>query len=157
MANLDTFIRRGDTDVKDKLKSATSDIQKMGADFEETKEGLSGMPGGLDSDIAAMIEAARDQGRAEAEADIEGVKASAVADARANADSIKGDVTEKIRENNAAKSKMGAIRSKYGKSAIDQASAALDQNTDKGNELMNVLDQAMEEADREIAGVKDRL
>lgn len=157
MANMDTYVTKGQTDVQDKLQRATDDVQRMGEDFQETKEGLSGMPGGLDSDIAAMIESARDQGKAEAEADIEGVKSSAVANAKASADTIKTDVTQKINDNATAKSKMEGISSKYGKSAMDRAASALDQNTDKGNDLMQMLDDAMREADQAIEGVKGNL
>lgn len=157
MANMDTYVSKGQSDVKDVLKQAMADVQKMGDDFQETKDGLSGMPGGLDTDIAAMIESARDQGKAEAEADIEGVKASAVADAKSSADSIKTDVTQKINDNATAKSKMEGISSKYGKSAMDRAATALDQNTAKGNDLMRMLDDAMSDADRAIEGVKGNL
>ena len=157
MANMDTYVTKGQTDVQDKLQKATDDVQRMGDDFQETKEGLSGMPGGLDSDIAAMIEAARDQGKAEAEADIEGVKSSAVADAKASADTIKTDVTQKINDNATAKSKMEGISSKYGKSAMDRAATALDQNTAQGNDLMQMLDDAMRDADQASEGVKGNL
>lgn len=157
MANMDSYVSKGQTDVQDKLNQAKADVQRMGDDFQETKDGLSGMPGGLDSDIAAMIEAAKDQGKAEAEADIEGVKAAAVADAKSSADSIKSDVKQKISDNADAKSKMQGISSKYGKSAMDRASSALDQNTQKGNDLMQMLDDAMREADSAIEGVKGRL
>lgn len=157
MANMDTYVTKGQSDVQDKLKKATDDVQRMGDDFQETKEGLSGMPGGLDSDISAMIEAARDQGKAEAEADIEGVKSSAVADAKSSADSIKTDVTQKINDNATAKSKMEGISSKYGKSAMDRAATALDQNTSQGNDLMRMLDDAMRDADQAIEGVKGNL
>lgn len=157
MTNMDTYVTKGQTDVQDKLQRATDDVQRMGEDFQETKEGLSGMPGGLDSDIAAMIEAAREQGKAEAEADIEGVKSSAVADAKASADAIKTDVTQKINDNATAKSKMEGISSKYGKSAMDRAATALDQNSDKGNDLMRMLDDAMRDADQAIEGVKGNL
>ena len=115
------------------------------------------MPGGLDSDIVDMIEAARDQGKTEVEADIEGVKSSAVADAKSSADSIKTDVTQKINDNAAAKSKMEGISSKYGKSAMDRAAAAIDQNTSQGNELMRMLDDAMRDADQAIESVKGGL
>ena len=157
MANIDTYVTKGQTDVQDKLQKATDDVQRMGDDFQETKEGVSGMPGGLDSDIAAMIEAARDQGKAEAEADIEGVKSSAVADAKASADTIKTDVTQKINDNATAKSRMEGISSKYGKSAMDRAATALDQNTAQGNDLMQMLDDAMRDADQAIEGVKGNL
>lgn len=157
MANIDTYVTKGQTDVQEELQRATDDVQRMGEDFQETKEGLSGMPGGLDSDIATMIEAARDQGKAEAEADIEGVKSSVVADAKASADAIKTDVTQKINDNAMAKSKMEGISSKYGKSAMDRAATALDQNTDKGNDLMQMLDDAMRDADQAIEGVKGNL
>ncbi len=157
MANIDTYVTKGQTDVQEELQRATDDVQRMGEDFQETKEGLSGMPGGLDSDIATMIEAARDQGKAEAEADIEGVKSSVVADAKASADAIKTDVTQKINDNATAKSKMEGISSKYGKSAMDRAATALDQNTDKGNDLMQMLDDAMRDADQAIEGVKGNL
>lgn len=156
MANVDTYVTKG-TDIQDTLQRVTGDVQRMGEDFRETKEGLSGMPGGLDSDIAAMIEVARDQGKAEAEADIEGVKSSVVADAKASADTIKTDVTQKINDNATAKSKMESISSKYGKSAMDRAATALDQNTDKGNDLMQMLDNAIRDADQAIEGVKGNL
>lgn len=157
MANMDIYVTKGKSDVQDKLKKATDDVQRMGEDFQETKEGLSGMPGGLDSDIVAMIESARDQGKAEAEADIEGVKSSAVADAKSSADSIKTDVSQKINDNATAKSKMESISSKYGKSAMDRAATAIDQNTSQGNELMRMLDDAMREADQAIESVKGGL
>ena len=157
MANMDTYVTNGKSDVQDKLKKATDDVQRMGEEFQETKEGLSGMPGGLDSDIAAMIEAARDQGKAEAEADIEGVKSSAVAEAKSSADSIKADVSQKINDNATAKSKMEGISSKYGKSAMDRAATAIDQNTSQGNELMRMLDDAMRDADQAIESVKGGL
>lgn len=157
MANMDTYVTKGKSDVQDKLKKATDDVQRMGEEFQETKEGLSGMPGGLDSDIAAMIEAARDQGKAEAEADIEGVKSSAVAEAKSSADSIKADVSQKINDNATAKSKMEGISSKYGKSTMDRAATAIDQNTSQGNELMRMLDDAMRDADQAIESVKGGL
>ena len=157
MANMDTYVTKGKSDVQDKLKKATDDVQRMGEEFQETKEGLSGMPGGLYSDIVDMIEAARDQGKTEVEADIEGVKSSAVADAKSSADSIKTDVTQKINDNAAAKSKMEGISSKYGKSAMDRAAAAIDQNTSQGNELMRMLDDAMRDADQAIESVKGGL
>lgn len=157
MANMDIYVTKGKSDVQDKLKKATDDVQRMGEDFQETKEGLSGMPGGLDSDIVAMIESARDQGKAEAEADIEAVKSSAVADAKSSADSIKTDVSQKINDNATAKSKMESISSKYGKSAMDRAATAIDQNTSQGNELMRMLDDAMREADQAIESVKGGL
>ena len=157
MANMDVYVNKGKSDVTDKLTKATDDVTRMGRDFQETKEGLSNMPGGLDSDIMEMINAARDQGKAEAEADIEGVKQSAVADAKSSADSIKADVNQKISDNTAAKNKMAGIRSKYGKSAMDRASTALDQNTEKGNQLMDMLDNAMRDADRAIDSVKSGL
>ena len=157
MANMDTYIAKGQTDVQDKLNKAMTDVQKMGDDFEETKEGLSNMPGGLDSDLLAMIESAKDQGKAEAEADIEGVKSSMVADAKSSADSIKSDVTQKISDNATAKSKMEGISSKYGKSAMDRAATALDQNTAKGNDLMQMLDNAMNDATSMIDNIKGSL
>ena len=104
-----------------------------------------------------MIEQAKDQGKREAEADIEGVKSSTVADAKSSADTIKSDVTQKISDNQTAKGKMGAINSKYGKSAIDTAITALDQNTQKGNDLMQMLDEAMRDADQQIDSVKGSL
>lgn len=157
MVNMDIYVTKGKSDVQDKLKKATDDVQRMGEDFQETREGLSGMPGGLDSDIVAMIESARDQGKAEAEADIEGVKSSVIADAKSSADSIKTDVSQKINDNATAKSKMESISSKYGKSAMDRAATAIDQNTSQGNELMRMLDDAMREADQAIESVKGGL
>lgn len=157
MANMDVYVNKGKSDVQDKLKAATDEVKRMGDEFKETKDGLSGMPGGLDSDIQSMIEQAKDQGKREAEADIEGVKSSTVADAKSSADSIKSDVTQKISDNQNAKGKMGAINSKYGKSAIDRAITALDQNTQKGNDLMQMIDEAMRDADQKIDSVKGSL
>lgn len=157
MANMDVYVNKGKSDVQDKLNAATDEVIRMGDEFRETKDGLSGMPGGLDSDIQSMIEQAKDQGKREAEADIEGVKSSMVADAKSSADSIKSDVTQKISDNQTAKGKMGAINSKYGKSAIDSAITALDQNTQKGNDLMQMLDEAMRDTDQKIDSVKGSL
>lgn len=157
MAGMDTYVSRGQSEVRDKLNKATEDVQKIGEEFQETKDGVSDMPGGLDEDIQSMIEAAKDQGKSEADADIEGVKADAVTTAKTAADSIKTDVTEKIGDNNTAKGKLDSISSKYGKAALDRASVAIDQNTQKGNDLMKMLNDAMKEADDAIEGVKSNL
>ena len=158
MANsMDSYVTKGKSDVQDKLKRATDDVQKIGAEFQEVKTGLSNMPGGLDDDIQTMIEEAKEQGKSEADADVEGIKATAVTDAKSSADSIKTDVTQKITDNIQAKGKMSGIRSKYGKSAIDKASTALDQNSQKGKDLMKALEDAMKDADQAIQGVKDKL
>ena len=55
MANMDVYVNKGKSDVQDKLKAATDEVKRMGDEFKETKDGLSGMPGGLDSDIQSMI------------------------------------------------------------------------------------------------------
>lgn len=157
MAGMDTYVSRGQSEVRDKLKKATEDVQKIGEEFQETKDGLSDMPGGLDEDIQSMFEKAKDEGKGQADADIEGVKADAVATAKTAADSIKTDVTEKIRDNNTAKGKLDSISSKYGKAAIDRASVAIDQNTQKGNDLIKMLNDAKKEADDAIEGVKSNL
>ena len=150
-------VDRGRTDVKDVLKRATYDIQKMGDEYQEVKAGLSDMPGGLDADLVAMIADAKDQGKGEAAAEIEKLESSKVADAKSVADSIKTDVTQKINDNTTAKSKIEGISSKYGKAARDRAVTALDQNTTTGNDLMKMLDDAKENADQVIREVKGRL
>lgn len=155
--SMDSYVNRGKSDVQDKLREAADSVRSIGDEFEEVKTGLSDMPGGLDDDIQAMIADAQTEGRAEADADIEGIKSSMVSDAKSNADSIKSDVTQKINENTQAQNKMRGISSKFGKSAIDRASSAIDQNTQKGDDLLKMLDDAMADADQAIQGVKDRL
>ena len=156
MANIDTYITKG-TDIREALKGAAEDAKKIGDEFKEVKDGLSDMPGGLDSDLVDMIKAAEDQGKGEATADIEGIKSSAVADAKKNVDSIKSDVTQKISDNQTAKSQISSIRSKYGKAALDSASAAIDQNTNRGNDLMKMLDDAVNDANNTIQNIKNSL
>ena len=155
--SMDSYVTKGKTNVQDKLKEAANDVSKIGTEFQEVKTGLSDMPGGLDEDIQSMIELAKEQGKQAADADIEGIKASAVSDAKNAADMIKTDVTKKINDNTLAKTKLSNIRSKYGKSAIDKASSAIDQNSQKGNDLMQMLDMAMQNADQAIQNVKDKL
>ena len=150
-------VDRGRTDVKDVLKKATDDIQRMGDEYQEVKTGLSDMPGGLDADLAAMIADAKDQGKGDAAAEIEKLESSKVADAKSVADSIKTDVTQKISDNTTAKSKIEGISSKYGKAARDRAVTALDQNNTTGNDLLKMLDDAKENADQVIREVKGRL
>lgn len=157
MANLDTHINRGKTDVQDKLKNAVADVQKIGDEFQQVKDGIANMPGGLDTDIQQMIADAKEQGKNEANQDVEGVKSSAVTDAKNAADSIKTDVTAKIADNTTARGKLSTIRSKYGKSAIDSAVTAIDQNTRKGNDLMKQLEDAMKDADQAIRDVQGKL
>ncbi len=150
-------VDRGRVDVKDVLKKATDDIQRMGDEYQEVKTGLSDMPGGLDADLAAMIEEAKDQGKGDVTVEIEKVESSKVADAKSLADTIKTDVTQKINDNTTAKSKIEGISSKYGKVARERAVNALDQNTTMGNDLMRMLDDAKKNADQVIEGVKGRL
>ena len=38
MANMDTYVTKGKSDVQDKLKKATDDVQRMGEEFQETKK-----------------------------------------------------------------------------------------------------------------------
>ena len=157
MANLDVLKTRGKSDVEDKLKEATQDAQKIGTEYKETKDGLSGMPGGLESDIMGMIKEAKEEGKREAEKDIEGVKSSLVADAKKAVDSIKTDATQKISDNTQAKSKLESIKSKYGKARLDRAATALEQNSSQTKDLMKMLEDAQKTAEKNIEGVKGNL
>ena len=154
---MDSLVNRGQSDVKDKLDQAKDQVREIGESFDEVKTGLSDMPGGLDADLAQMILDAQEQGKQEAAADVEGVKQSMVRDAKGSADTIKSEVTEKINDNQTAQGKIAGISSKYGKSALDAASQAISENTNKGNDLMAELEKAIQDADNDIASVKDSL
>lgn len=155
--SMDSLSSRGQSEVRDRLKEASDNIRRIGDEFEDVKTNLSDMPGGLDDDLAMMIREAMEQGRQEAMSEIEGVEASQIADAKRTSDAIRSDVTQKMSDNAAASGKLGGIQSKYGRSAIDRASAAIDENSRRGDELMRMLEEAESDADEGIQYVKKRL
>lgn len=158
MANsMDSYVQKGQSDVQDKLKQGTDDISRIGDEFQGVKEQLQDMPGGLDDDLVAMIKDAESSGRSEALSDIEATKSSIIDTAKSSADSIKGDVQGKISDNTSARGKLDSISSKYGRDAISQAKSSIDANTQKGEDLLKTLDDAIKDADQNVQSVKDKL
>lgn len=158
MANsMDSYVSKGQSDVKDKLREGTDDISRIGDEFQGVKDQLQDMPGGLDDDLLSMIKDAESTGRSEALSDIEATKNSIIDAAKTTADTIKSDVQSKISDNTSARGKLDGISSKYGKDAISQAKSAIDANTQKGEDLLKTLDDAIKDADQSIQSVRDKL
>ena len=156
MAGMD-FYKEKKLNVTRELTDGVDAITHIGDEFQEVKDQLADMPGGLDADLVEMIKEAEEAGRAEASADIEATKSSLVDQAKATADTIRSDVQTKISENNAAKGKLEGISSKYGKGAIDRAKTAITDNTKMGEDLISQLENAVREADQNVQRVKDKL
>ncbi len=158
MANsMDGYVQKGQSHVQDRLRQGTDSISRIGDEFQGVKDQLQDMPGGLDDDLIAMIKDAETSGRSEALSDIEAAKSSIIEAAKTSADSIKGDVQGKISDNTSARGKLDGISSKYGRDAISQAKRAIDANTQKGEDLLRTLDDAIKDADQSVQSVKDRL
>ena len=155
--SMDSFVEKGQSEVKDKLKEGTDKISGIGDEFKGVKEQLSDMPDGLDSDLANMIKDAEQSGRAEAMSDIESARASLIDTAKSAADTIKSGVTDKINDNNTARGKLDSISSKYGKDAIGNAKTDIDANTQKGQDLLSNLADAIRDADKDVEQVKSSL
>ena len=155
MANsMDSFVERGRSDVEDQLKKGLEDIEQIGEEYEGVKDQLQDIPGGLDDDLLAMIEDAKEEGKAEALQDIESANNAIIDAAKSAADDIKGDVQSKISDNNTAMGKLDGISSKYGKDSISDAKSAISDNTEKGEELMRMLDDLIKDADQNVESVK---
>ena len=152
--SMESYVEQGKTNVGDKLADAKKEAESVGQDIEGFKNGLSGMPGGLDADLAQAIADAEEQGRQEAQADIESIKDTIVRDAKSSADTIKSEVTEKINEYGTAQGKIDSISSKYGKAALDNATRALSDKTKTGNDLMADLEKEIQQADSDIESIK---
>ena len=152
---MDSYVSKGD-EIKDQLNQGVEEAGDKARDFEGVKQGLSGMPGGLDPDLLQMISDAEEQGRSEARADIEQTVSNVIDNAKRTGDSLKSDVQQKVSDQ-AASSRLAGISSKYGKAAIDSARTAIDQNAATGQDLMSALDSAMSDADSKISSIKDSL
>lgn len=156
-ATMDSYVAKGKIDVQDKLKEGVSDISKIGDEYKGVKDQLKDMPGGLDADLLQMIKDAENEGKAEAEQDIEATKRAVIDAARNSADSIQRDVQTKIGDNTLARGKLDGISSKYGKGSIRQAKSAIDSNTRTGENLLKTLEDAVKSADQSVRSVKDSL
>jgi len=77
--------------------------------------------------------------------------------AKTTADSIGGDVRNKISDNTSVRGKIDGINSKYGQGDLARAKAAIDANTRKGEDLLRMLDDAIKDADQSTQRVKDKL
>ena len=51
---MDSYVSKGD-EIKDQLNQGVEEAGDKARDFEGVKQGLSGMPGGLDPDLLQMI------------------------------------------------------------------------------------------------------
>ncbi len=157
MGSMDSLISRGESDVQKKLKEGTESIEAIGEEFEGVKDQLKDMPGGLDDDLLQMIREAEEAGRGEALRDIEDANRRIIDTAKQEADSLKSDVQSKISDNASARGQLDSISSKYGRDSISQAKSAIDANTDKGEELLRMLEEAIKDADKNIGDVKTKL
>lgn len=122
---------------KEKVKAA----QDIRTEIDALKQGLEGMPGGLDSDIVSAIDSAREQGRDMARSDMSGVESQANQD-KSQADSVKSEVQTKIGENNTAKSKLDSLKSNRFGGGMDSASHTIEANTKVGENIINETESA---------------
>lgn len=158
MANsMESFQSRGRSDVQDKLKEGTDSIARIGDEFQEVKDQLQDIPGGLDDDLLDMIRQAEADGRSEAMRDIDAVKSSVIDTAKREADSIGGDVQTKLSDNTAARGTLDSISSKYGRDAVSKAKSAIDANSKMGEDILKMLDTAVKEAEQNVQDVINQL
>jgi len=153
MASMDSFKTKGEG-IQSDIAGGVEKIQDMGKEFQDVKDTLDGVPDGLDDEIKSSIQAALDSGKAEVQTDINSVKDSVMADAKRSADTVKSDVQTKITDNNSARATLDAINSKYGKSDIASAKTSLDSNTKMGEDLIQSLEKALEQAAGDIQSVE---
>ena len=151
------LISKGESEVRDKLKEGTEKISDIGNEFQDVKDQLQDMPGGLDSDLLDMIREAEASGREEATADIDAVKSSIIDAAKSSADTIKGRTESKITDNDAAIRKLEGINSKYGKDQISQAHNAIEDNTKQGEDLLRMMEEDIRQSETDIAEVENNL
>ena len=156
MAGMDALKGRGGDTTK-KLEGGVEDITGMADDFKGVKDQLQDLPDGLDADIVSAIKDAEDAARSEAAADIDATQRSVIDQAKAAAESIRGDVQTKISENKTAQGKLDSINSKYGKGAVDNAKRTIAENTRMGEDLIRDLENAARAAEQRIADAKGKL
>ncbi len=145
------------TDIGKDYEKGLEGVNKIGDEFKGVKDGLMDMPTGLDSDLQQMIKNVETSGRAEALADIEAVKKSIIDKAKADADKLQSDVNAKIADNNTARGKLDSLTSKYGKDSASQAKAAIDTNTQKGESVLQFLNDALKETESSVQDTIDKL
>lgn len=145
------------TDIGKDYEKGLEGVNKIGDEFKGVKDGLMDMPTGLDSDLQQMIKNVETSGRAEALADIEAVKKSIIDKAKADADKLQNDVNAKIADNNTARGKLDSLTSKYGKDSASQAKAAIDTNTQKGESVLQFLNDALKETESSVQDTIDKL
>lgn len=155
--SMESLMSKGRSDVQNRLKEGTDSIARIGDEFKEVKDRLQDIPGGLDADLLDMIRQAEVAGRNEAMQDINAAKSSVIDTAKAAADSIGGDVQSKISENTAARGTLDGISSKYGRDAISKAKGAIDASSKMGEDILQMLDEAVKEADRDVQDVINKL
>ncbi|MCR5734730.1 MAG: hypothetical protein K6G22_09020 [Lachnospiraceae bacterium] len=153
--SMDTHVKTGDN-LKKNIEKGDTQIEKIGEEFKTVKDGLKGMPS-LDADLEQQIKDIETAGRAEAMADIKSVESSVIDTAKTSGDTLKSDVNTKIKDNNTAKGKLDSIKSKYGKDSVAKAKASIDANTQKGDDLLKNLADAIKNSDTIIQNVKDNL
>ena len=145
------------TDIGKDYEKGLEGVNKIGDEFKGVKDGLMDMPTGLDSDLQQMIKNVETSGRAEALADIEAVKKSIIDKAKADADKLQNDVNAKIADNNTARGKLDSLTSKYGKDSASQAKSAIDTNTQKGESVLQFLNDALKETESSVQDTIDKL
>lgn len=152
MGSMESLKQNGDR-VKDTMGEKVKAAQDVRQQIDELKRGLEGMPSGLDQEIVAAIESARDQGKQEAISDISSVEREADS-ARQEGNNVSREIDTKIGDNNSAIGKLEAIRStRYGGGADSAISAARD-NTRRGEEIKSELQSAMDKAMGDIESAR---
>ena len=152
MGSMESLKQSGDR-VKESMGEKVKAAQDVRQQIDELKRGLEGMPAGLDQEIVTAIESARDQGKQEALSDISTAEREANS-ARQEGNNVNREIDTKIGDNNAAISKLEAIKStRYGRGA-DTAIGAARENTRRGEDIKSELQSAMEKAMGDIESAR---
>ena len=157
MATMETLRGKGQTDVIKTSDEGIKEAGDIGQEIEGVKNQLSDMPSGLDPEVVQGIDNAKESAREEARQDVEQVINGKIEESRRNAESIKQEINGKIADNNSAANKLSGIDSKYGAAAIANAKQAIDQNTKTGEDINNELQQAVDNAKRQVEGIKNSI
>ena len=157
MATMETLRGQGQRDVIKTSDEGIKEAGDIGQEIEGVKNQLSDMPSGLDPELVQAIEGAKESAREEARRDVEQVMQGKIEESQRNAENIKQEINGKIADNNSAANKLSGIASKYGASEIAGAKQAIDQNTKTGEDINNELQQAVDNAKRQVEGIKNSI
>ena len=152
MRSMDSLKNAG-RELQSSMKEKVGLAEEMRAEIDRLKQGMEGMPDGLDDSVQNAIESATNEARENALREIT-EQEERVNEDRSRGEGIVGEIGAKKASNETAARKLDALRGNQYGTGIESTLTAIRENTNIGEEAEAALNQEMDESAQRMRELK---